>query len=206
VEKYLSHNEIIAGLTKTEIKDLIMQGTTVRPNDVLQKIVCRLKPEIKNIVEIGTWRGLSSMIMASCTNVEHVWTFDINPSYFPERLWQKFHLENKITYICRKNSEEIYEEIKKLKFDFGFIDGSHKTEDETKDWNFMRTQCNRILADDTDDKRVFDIFSPYGAKRVSFRFGIWMANNDYSIVDEIKKDLIWDEPFGKLDFRHLDGR
>jgi predicted Zn-dependent protease len=127
------------------------------------------------------------------------------PSFFPENLWKKFGMQNKITSIIKKNSAEIYEEIRKLKFDFAYIDGSHETEAERNDFEFMKTQCGRIIADDTDDARVFGIFSPSGAQRVSFRFAVWMANGDYSIVDEIKKDLVWNEPYGKLDFRHLEG-
>lgn len=203
--EYLSHDELVKNLTSQEVEDLMRKGTAVRPNDVLQKVVTRLKPEVKNIVEIGTWRGLSSLVMASCSNVEHVWTFDVVPSFFPENLWKKFGMQNKITSIIKKNSAEIYEEIRKLKFDFAYIDGSHETEAERNDFEFIKTQCGRIIADDTDDARVFGIFSPSGAQRVSFRFAVWMANGDYSIVDEIKKDLVWNEPFGKLDFRHLEG-
>lgn len=203
---YLSHDELVSKLIPQEVEDLMRKGTAVRPNDVLQKVVTRLKPEVKNIVEIGTWRGLSSLVMASCKNVEHVWTFDVVPSFFPEHLWKKFGLESKITSIIKPTSEEIYEEIKKLNFDFAYIDGNHTTEAETKDFMFMKTQCNKIMTDDTDDNRVFGIFSPFGAQRISFRFAIWMANGDYSIVDEIKKDLVWDEPYNKLDFRHLEGK
>ena len=201
--KYLSHNELIRNLTEQEIEDLIRQRISVRPNDVLQKVVTRLKPEVKNIVEIGTWRGVSALVMASCENVEHIYTFDIDSSYFPRELWEKFGLENKITHTILPNSFEIYKVIEKLDFDFAYIDGSHETEDETNDFMFLKTQCDKILADDTDDDRVFEIFKLYDAQRISFRFAIWMKNNDYSIVDEIKKDLVWDEPYGKLDFRHL---
>jgi len=203
-KSYLAHNELIKNLTDQEVIDIMRQGTSVRPNDVLQKFITRLVPDVKNIVEIGTWRGPSSLVMASCSNVEHVWTFDINPTYFAEKLWEKFHLENKITHVVKHTSEEIYEEIKKIKFDTAYIDGSHETEAETKDFMFMKTQVDRIIMDDTDDNRVFGIFKPFGAQRISFRFAVWMANGDYSIVNEIKKDLVWDEPYGKLDFRHLD--
>lgn len=202
--KYLSHNELISKLSEQEMNDLMRQGTSVRPNDVLQKAVTKLKPEIKNIVEIGTWRGVSSLVMASCENVDTVYTFDINPSYFPEKLWEKFGLRGKIVHVILPNSFEIYKAIEKLDFDFTYIDGSHKTEEETRDFLVMKLFSDKILIDDTDDDRVFGIVSPYGAKKISFRFAVWMKNNDYSIVDEIKKDLEWDEPYGKMDFRHLE--
>ena len=203
--KYLTHDKFVEALTEQEVKDMVRQGTTVRPNDLLQKIVTRMRnPGVKRIIEIGTWRGLSSLVMASCPNVEHVWTFDINPLYFPEKLWKKFGLEKKITYACLKNSDEIYEAIKEIPCDFAFIDGSHKTEDETNDWNFMKTHCSRILIDDTDDDRVFGIVEPYGAQRISFRFAYWHRDGNYDIKAAIKKDLVWDEPKGKIDFSHLD--
>lgn len=203
MNRYLTHNELVSKLTKQEIEDLMKKGVSVRPNDILQKVVYRLKPEVKVIVEIGTWMGLSSLVMASCSNVKHVYTFDINP--FPQKLWSKFGLEHKVTYTCLPSSEAIYKIIGGLKFDFAYIDGSHKTKDETKDWNFLRQHCDRILVDDTDDDRVFGIFEPFGARRISFRFAIWVKSGDYGIIDEIKKDLTWDEPYGKMDFRHLNG-
>ncbi len=204
MEEYLTHDKIIETMTDRQISDLMRQGTSVRPNDLLQKIVTRLQsPPVTTIVEIGTWRGLSSMVMASCPNVEHVYTFDINPSYFPERLWEQFGLQDKITYICLKNSQEIYEAIKKIPCNFSYIDGSHKTEDETSDWKFMKTHCSRILIDDTDDNRVFEIVKPYGAQRISHRFSYWHRDGNYDIKEAIKKDLVWDEPNGKLDFSHI---
>lgn len=201
MEKYLTHNELVNKLSEQEIETYLRKGVSVRPNDILQKVVCRLIPEVKLIVEIGTWMGVSTSVMASCSNVEHIYTFDINP--FPQDLPKKLGLDHKITYACLPSSEAIYEVIKGLKFDLGYIDGSHKTEDETKDFMFMMTQCNMLIMDDTDDNRVFGIFEPFGAKRVSFRFAVWMKNKDYGIVDEIKKDLVWDEPYGKMDFKHL---
>ena len=203
--KYLTHDKFVEALTEQEVTDMVRQGTTVRPNDLLQKVVTRMrKPKIKRIIEIGTWRGLSSLVMASCPNVEHIWTFDINPSYYPEKLWKKFGLEDKITYICLKDSTEIYKAIKEIPCDFAFIDGSHETEAETRDFQFMKTHCSRILVDDTDDDRVFGIVKPYGAQRISYRFAYWHRDGNYNIKAAIKKDLVWDEPKGKIDFSHLD--
>lgn len=204
MEEYLSHNEIIKQLTKEECEELIRRGISMRPNDILQKVVCRIKPEIKVIVEIGTWQGMSALAMGSCSNVEHVYTFDVNPVLNPYFYWKKFKILDKMTYICRTSSEKIYEDISKIKFDLAYIDGSHETDAATKDWDSLRQYCNRILMDDTDDDRLFGIIKPYGAQRISFRFAYWEKDGNYDIVNEIKKDLIWDEPYGKMDFRHLD--
>lgn len=204
MERYLTHDGLVSKLTAQEIELYLRKGVSVRPNDVLQKVVTRLVPEVKIIVEIGTWMGVSTSMLASCSNVEHVYTFDINP--FPQDLPKKLGLDHKITYSCLPSSEAIYEVIKNLKPDFTYIDGSHKIPDETKDFMFMKEHCDRIIMDDTDDKDVFGIFEPFGAQRVSFRFAVWMKNGDYSIVDEIKKDLIWDEPKGKMNFEHLEGK
>lgn len=204
MEQYLSHDEIAKQLTKDEKTKLFKVGTAVRPNDILQKVVMGLKPSVRNIVEIGTYRGLSACVMASCSNVEHLYTFDINPSPYPYFYWKKFGVLDKMTYICRTSSEKIYEDISKIKFDLAYIDGSHAIDVETKDFLSMKEYCDRILVDDTDYDPVFNIIRPYGGKRISYRFGYWNANNDYSIANVIKKELIWDEPYGKRDFRHLD--
>ena len=206
MEQYLSHDEIAKQLTEDEKTKLLRMGTAgtaVRPNDVLQQVVIGLKPSVKNIVEIGTYSGMSAMVMASCFNVEHLYTFDINPSFYPYFYWKKFGVLDKMTYICRTSSEKIYEDIDKIKFDFAYIDGSHTIDIETRDFLFIKKHCGRILLDDTDNDGVFGIIKPYGGQRISYRFGYWSVNNDYSIVNIIKKELTWDEPYGKRDFRHL---
>ena len=207
MKQYLSHDEIVKQFTEDEKTKLLKIGravTSVRPNDVLQKVVIGLRPAVKNIVEIGTYLGMSALVMASCTNVEYLYTFDIIPSIYPWTYWQRFGVMDKMIYICRTSSEKIYEEISKIKFDFGYIDGSHAIDIETKDFLCMKKYCNRILLDDTDDAGVFGIIKPYGAQRISHRFAYWCANGDYSIVDIIKKGLTWDEPIAKKDFSHLD--
>ena len=209
VEQYLSHDEIVKQFTEKEKTILLKVGkavTSVRPNDVLQKVVIGLKPIVKNIVEIGTYFGMSALVMASCSNVEHLYTFDIEPSFYPWFYWKRFGVLDKMTYTCRSSSEKIYEDISKIKFDLGYIDGSHVVDIETRDFLFIKKYCNRILLDDADDAGVFGIIEPYGGQRISYRFGYWSATDDYSIVDIIKKDLTWDEPIAKRDFSHLDKR
>ena len=208
IEQYLSHDEIAGQLTEDEKKHLFKEGafgTAVRPNDVLQKVVYNLFPKVKVIVEIGTWRGLSSLAMASCSNVEHLYTFDIIPSVYPWVYWEKFKVADKITYVCRSSSKKIYKDIKKIKFDLGYIDGSHTPDIEEDDFSCMKKYCDRILLDDTDNEDIFNIIKAHGGKRISYRFGYWSADNDYSIVDIIKKEITWDEPYGKRDCRHLEG-
>ena len=129
---------------------------------------------------------------------------DIEPSFYPWFYWKKFGFMDKMTYVCRTSSEKIYEEIAKIKFNFGYIDGSHKPEAEENDFLFMKKYCNRILVDDADNDGVFSIIEPYGARRISYRFAYWSATGDYSIVDKIKDGLTWDEPYKKRDFRHLE--
>ncbi len=207
---YLKCLDIARQFTEEERTLYLRVGTAVRPNDVLQKIVIFLKPTVKNIIEIGTASGMSALVLASCSNVEKVITFDVKYSINAEPLWKRFNVIDKIQYFVKNNSQEIYNEINKHKFDFAFVDGRHEPEFVLSDFNAVK-HIGRVLFDDIDGIQIKKIIiNDNGGKILSRRFGYWNADNNYEVIDKIRKTLDWDEPLApgggilKLNFDYLD--
>ena len=210
IMSYLKCLDIARQFTEEERTLYLRVGTAVRPNDVLQKIVSLLKPSVKNIVEIGTASGMSALVLASCSNVEKVVTFDVKRSINTEPLWKRFNVIDKIQYFVKNNSQEIYDEINKHEFDFAYVDGSHEPEFVLSDFNAVK-HIGRVLFDDIDGIQIRDlIIDENEGKLVSRRFGYWSVNNDYKVIKEIRKTLDWDEPLNpgggilKLNFDYLE--
>lgn len=206
----LTHEDLIRIFTKNEIELFLRCGTAIRPNDALPLVISKLKPEVKRIVEIGPGCGMTTLVMASCENVISIDTFDIKLQIVAVPLWKKFNVDKKINYHIMPSSKDIYEVIDSLDFDFAFVDGSHVYEDELDDVKHVM-KCGRVLVDDYDGLQIKRIIDDIGGKQLEDRFGLWMQNEDYSVIEELIAMNLWKEPknitgnIDKLDFRHLDG-
>jgi len=144
--------------------------TSVTPtdNDFLHRFIKNLDPLIDNIIEIGTFNGIATLVFASVANIVH--TFDVayrNAEY----LWSFFpELRSKISY-CVGSQEAIDDTIRRIlfantkyfNFNFAFIDGKHTYENAAYDFNLVKF-CGRILFHDADMEGIKSFVKQIGAK------------------------------------------
>ena len=203
--KYLSAIEMSKQLNIKDREKFLIGGTSVRPNDVIQKMISGLGA--KNVIEIGTGFGTATIAIASCTSVEKVISFDVKPSVYQEYLARHFQLQNKIQFITANNSQEIYEIMAKYEFDFAYIDGGHIPPFPADDFKACKT-IGRILMDDAWSKHVGKVIQDNKGIMIGLRFGYWAKDGEYTIAEKIGSEIKTDDivgPDGKLqcDYSYL---
>lgn len=101
--------------------------------------------DIKRAVEIGTWRGVSTALIAHYA--QQVTTVDI--TYYPEAMpvWMYFGIQKKIEYVVVENNEAKKQLLDRMDFDFAFIDGNHSHDEVAYDFELVR-KCGRVLFHD----------------------------------------------------------
>lgn len=123
--------------------------------DMLRYFLQKVKPE--NVIEIGTYQGVSTAIISEYANV---FSFDIREQPLRQEIWNFLELKN-ITYNLIKNNEEKKEKIIKLlnteSIDLCFIDGKHDGGQPESDFEICK-QCKNILFHDYSPafKEVYD--------------------------------------------------
>lgn len=143
-----------------------------------------VRPRI--VVETGTHHGLSAALMAQYA--DHVYTFDRFESPHRKRIWDRFGVAHKITYI---NVEDDLDKALLLDdivgpFDFAFIDGMHNLGGYAVDFALLQ-RCGRVLFHDA---------VPTAAKE-NFRWKIWEFAHEIPWPNKV-----YDNPFayaGKAD-------
>ena len=108
--------------------------------------------KIKTVVEIGTFRGISSAYMAQFAKT--IFTFDIVNYKVKYKVWEDLGLTNKIHYYTVKNSNEIKQVLDKIKFDFAFIDDDHQYETVKENFKLV-SNCGKVLLHDTAKLKKF---------------------------------------------------
>jgi len=143
-------------------------SVTYTDNDFLNRFTKSLKPSIDNVIEIGTFNGISTLVLASIAKIIH--TFDVayrNAEY----LWSFFpELRSKISY-CVGSQEAIDDtiirilrnNIKYFNINFAFIDGKHNGENVAYDFNLVKF-CGRVLFHDADMEEIKSFAKQVGAK------------------------------------------
>jgi len=105
---------------------------------------CR-KLKAKNILEIGTHMGYTSLVLALAAEYEdgHVTTVDNSPRHKDHAvaLAQGAGLENRITFVTNKTSIEYLSRTPKT-FDVAFIDGGHGEENVLSELCVLRHKMN----------------------------------------------------------------
>ena len=107
-----------------------------------QKLLFEKSVNKKEILEIGTYMGHSTLIMLSANPKLNITTIDIDDSFAKASI---DYLKNEYPH---SNIEFIHEDslsaLKKLskKFDFFHIDGSHKNKMITKEFNYCKKLIN----------------------------------------------------------------
>ena len=195
--KYLTYEKIVETLSKQDQDRFLVGGTSVRPNDALQKIITATGA--KRIVEIGTGFGTSAVAITSCSNVEYLLTLDIKQSIWPEYLARKFNLSHKIQFIAAANSHQIYEIIGTQDFDLAYIDGAHHPPFAENDFNAVK-YIGQVLFDDAYSNYVRQIVDANGGFMISNRFAYWSLEAEYETAQRIRAEITNDDPVqaGKL--------
>jgi len=108
--------------------------------------------KIKTVVEIGTFRGISSAYMAQFAKT--IFTFDIED--FPEKykVWEDLEIKERINFYLIKNSKDIRQILSKIKFDFAFIDDDHIYETIKEHFSLV-SQCGKVLLHDVAKLKKF---------------------------------------------------
>lgn len=101
--------------------------------------------EIGHAIEIGTWRGVSTAILAHYA--DKVTTVDIKYYDIAPHVWLWAGVKGKITYYVAENNKLKRKLLEETGFDFAFIDGDHSYEGVKYDFECVK-KCGRVLFHD----------------------------------------------------------
>ena len=172
----LTYKDIKKELKKIGRLDLL-SASCVGRNDFLCNFLNDLRPA--NIIEIGTYNGISTAVLASIAN--HVYTFDV--AYRDvDFVLNLFGLRHKVSVMVGRQ-EDIDFEIGFISakdraywndnfiFDFAFIDGAHDYDSTQHDFDLVKF-TGRVLFHNTDWPPVRKFIMKIGADFIG-RKGNW---------------------------------
>lgn len=137
--------------------------------------VAKRKIKIKNVVEIGTHKGVSAAYIAKF--VDRVYTFDIKDYPIKHKVWEDIGVKYKIRSYIVKDRKEIKEWLDLIEFDFAFIDGCHRYKEVKKDFELVK-RCGRVLFHDVVAlKGVKKFVSELGNVKIIRNIGYWQDIN-----------------------------
>jgi len=184
----------------------LLSSSAVRPDDLFARILHSLKPRPKAIVEIGTYRGIATIVLASMAPVV---TFDVVHQEIAEKVWEAFGVRDQIEYVIieaykegydRETAKKIgihriikegidhdlanakirqYLEETNVQADLTFIDGTHKYK-ECKADHEATMHYGRTIFHDTIPKYigVMKLMQEIEARTIN-EFGIWKDKSKY---------------------------
>lgn len=136
---------------------------------------------IRRGLEIGTWRGLGTAVLAHYADT--VATVDI--AYYGEaaNLWLAFGILPKIDYYVVRGNEEKSFVLADLDFDFAFVDGDHKYNEIALDFELVK-KCGRVLFHDYGMDHLPDVTDfvdtlPRREVTIDRPFAYWQANGTH---------------------------
>jgi len=156
-------------------------GSAVDNNDFLLNFLQNLNPKPVDVIEIGTFMGLSSAILASVSRT--VFTFDIwYRNSHP--LWVVLALDDRINCYTgnQKFIDDVIRAIKynpELDLNLAFIDGMHKVKNVIHDFKQVEF-TGRVLFHDVNIPEIGEFVLNIGGKILSNEdplpigtFGYW---------------------------------
>ena len=97
-------------------------------------------------IEIGTWRGSSTPLLAHYAK-KSVVAIDIYNYPEPHMVWPYFGVKDKIKHVICKSNEEKANIIRRTNFEFAFLDGLHSYEGVKFDFECVK-KCGVVLFHD----------------------------------------------------------
>ncbi len=117
------------------------------PQDELTFRVLIERRPVKTCVEIGTYQGVSTALLAEYADVVH--TIDIFRQPLCKPLWRSLGFERKIIHEIVSGNDDKRRYIESLPaFDLAFIDGNHAREEALLDFELVR-RCGRVIFHDS---------------------------------------------------------
>lgn len=122
------------------VRSILMESNDEQKfKDILEKI----KPE--DVIEIGTAKGISSLLMS--LYADSIRTFDTLD--YPEKyvLWNIHDAVKKIQFYQCESNDDKRRELNFMDFDFAFVDGDHSFAGVAFDFGCVK-KCGRVLFHD----------------------------------------------------------
>ena len=164
----------------------ICGGTSARPDNIILQVVQHLNP--KMAVEIGTYRGLTSSIIASVCDKVH--TYDIEYRKGTEFIWDLFKVKERIFYHVVNDNFTKKHDLFDKEFDFAYVDGDHSIPGVEFDFEITK-KCGHVLFDDADG--IAQFLKTIKSVNITKRFAYWSADGDYDFIKDIQKNITWRE-------------
>lgn len=119
---------------------------------------CLDKVKPKNVIEIGTYQGVSTAIIAEYA--KEVYAFDFEDKPLRPKIWDYLKINN-IDYTIIKNRDDEIEKVNNIfnntKIDLTFLDGEHFNGELEKDYDMVKKSKNILIHDYAKDfKEVYD--------------------------------------------------
>lgn len=153
-------------------------GSVVNEFDTLSIFLSKLKPAIIDSIEIGTFIGVGSAVLASyarSVNTFDIWYRNAHP------LWVALELEDRINAYCgnQKFIDAVINQLRcnpDLNINFAFIDGMHKVKNVMHDFKQVKF-CGRVLFHDAHIPEIKEFIKSIGGKIIKSKepakFGYW---------------------------------
>lgn len=173
----LNNAKILDVLDNFNCRELLNDsGSAVNEFDTLATFMQQLTPKPINILEIGTFMGIGTAVLASYSEI--TFTFDIWYRN-AHQIWDKLNVLNKINSYAgdQKFIDDVIKELSRseaFNFNFGFIDGMHKVENVRHDFQLVKF-CDRVLFHDAHIPEIKDfILNEIGGIILKDnKFGYW---------------------------------
>lgn len=147
--------------------------------DLFKSILETYKP--KKIIEIGTYMGISTVVMASVA--DKVFTFDISEVQESKEIWRRFGLIDKIEPFIG-TQKEIDEKISLIDdADFAFIDGDNGYNHVKHDFELVK-KTGKVLFHDRNVVGVKKFLKEINTSLIGRDFAIWL-----DFLQKLKKQL-----------------
>lgn len=165
----------------------VFNGSMIGHEEMIRKLIDFLQPNV--VLEIGTLSGLSTALWAD--TVEKVYTLDISVKNDLINVWNSLGVSDRIIFIRIPSNAEKREIIKKIDYDFVFIDGDHSREGVALDFDIVKEDASYVLFHDY--KPEGGLYKDCGNKRMPgiVKFIDSIPSNKFIFGPKCSKFALW---------------